>query len=154
MRMGAAIFVLFFLVCGVAERRSGAQSEDIDSARAKILALENVWNRAESAGDLKALGALFDNDLTYVEYDGTLFSKAEVLSRDKSKHLQQVVTQMTKVQFFDDTAIVNGIYRAKEFKKGRLIYEEGRFTDTWVYKDSNWICIAAQATPIVLASGK
>jgi hypothetical protein len=154
MRMGAAIFVLLVLVCGIAERKSQAQSQDIDSARAKVLALENVWNRAESAGDLKALGDLFDNNLTYVEYDGTLYSKAEVLTRSKSNHLQQVITQMTKVQFFDDTAIVNGLYHARESKNGKLIFQQGRFTDTWVYKDSNWICIAAQATPIVRVSGK
>jgi hypothetical protein len=151
MRSGVANFAVLLLLAGIGPRLSEGQSigSNEDAARAKILVLENVWNRAEAAGDLKALDALFDTELTYIDSQGALLSKAEFLSYAKSTRLEQIATELIKVQLFDDTAIVNGTYRAKEFKNGKTVVQQGRFTDTWVYKDSNWICIAVQATPIL-----
>jgi hypothetical protein len=53
------------------------------------------------------------------------------------------------VQMFDRTAIVTGIYRSTEFRNGKTVAHRGRFVDTWVFKDSTWVCVAAQATPIL-----
>lgn len=128
---------------------AGAQSDDEASTRSKILALEHAWNQAEAFNDLKALDALFDNRLVYVDFDGTLMSKAEFLSHAKSAHLQQVVTQSMNVQVFADLAIVTGTYLAKEFKDGKPILRRGRFIDTWVRKEQTWVCVSAQATPLL-----
>ncbi len=126
-----------------------AQGPDESGARSKILALEHAWNQAEVFKDLKALDALFDNALVYVDFDGAVMTKAEFLSRVKSAHLQQVITQSMTVQVFADTAVVSGIYQSSEFKDGKTLVKRGRFIDTWVYKDSNWVCVAAQSTPIL-----
>jgi len=125
-----------------------AQSDDDVSAGTKILALEHAWNQAEALGDLRALDALFDNALLYVDYDGQLMTKAEFLSQVKSTHVQQVVTQSMTVHVFGQTAIVSGTYQSSERKNGKPIVRHGRFIDTWIYKDSTWVCVAAQATPI------
>jgi hypothetical protein len=85
----------------------------------------------------------------YVDFDGAVMTKAEFLSRVKSAHLQQVITQSMTVQVFADTAVVSGIYQSSEFKDGKTLVKRGRFIDTWVYKDSNWTCVAAQSTPIL-----
>jgi hypothetical protein len=156
MRTRVASLAVLLLLGGIGVRISRAQSigSDEDSARAKIRGLENVWNRAEASGDLKALDTLFDPELTYIDSDGALLSKAEFLSHAKSAHLEQISIELIKVQLFDDTAIVNGTYRAREFKNGKSVLQQGRFTDTWVYKGSNWICIAAQATPILQTPGR
>ncbi len=119
-----------------------------NAARAKVLALEHVRNLAETSADLKALDSLFDHDLIYIDADGSLLTKTEVLAQVKSVPIQQFVTEQMTVQVFDDTAVVNGTYRTSEFRNGKLIVFRGRFTDIWMYKDSNWICIAAQETPI------
>lgn len=122
--------------------------EDIESAaRSKVTTLEQVWGRALTSGDLKALETLADPELIYVDTDGQLMTKTEVLSYAKSGHLSRIITRVTKVQVFDDLAVVNGTYASKEIKAGRVLTREGQFTDTWYYRDSNWVCIAAQATP-------
>jgi len=137
------------ILVGLAHAVLWAQDQDHSAARTKILALEHAWNQAEAFKDLKALDALFDNDMVYVDFDGTLMTKAAFLARVKSTHLEQVVTESMTVQVFNTTAIVSGTYRSNEFKNGKRIQRRGRFVDTWVYKDSMWICVAAQATPIL-----
>ena len=126
-----------------------AQESDESATRSKILALEHAWNQAEAFKDLKALDSLFDNALVYVDFDGTLMTKAEFLSHVKSAHLEQVVTESMTVQVFDKAAIVTGVYRSSELKNGKQVVRRGRFVDTWVYRDSSWVCVAAQATPIL-----
>jgi ketosteroid isomerase-like protein len=128
-----------------------ARTQDSDDAgtRSKILALEHAWNQAEAFNDLRALDSIFDSRLIYIDSDGTLMTKAEFLAHVKSSHLQQVITQSMSVEVFGDTAIATGTYLVKEFKGGRNIQHRGRFVDAWVRKDQAWVCIAAEATPIL-----
>lgn len=148
MKSYAARVVWLLILVGAAVC-ARAQDSDEGAARSKILALEHAWNQAEAFNDLKALDSIFDNRLVYVDSDGSLMSKAEFLSHVKSSHLQQEVTQAMDVQAFGDTAIVTGTYLAKEFKGGKNIQHRGRFVDVWVRKDQSWVCVAAEATPIL-----
>lgn len=147
---------LWFRSCGLAIvlfaatlSSAGAQSVEQSAVRTRILALEHAWNQAEAFGDLKALDDLFDNAMIYVDFDGTLLTKAEFLSRVKSQHVEQVTTQSMTVAVFDLTAVVTGTYLAREIKHGREVIRRGRFIDTWVYKNQTWVCVAAQDTPLL-----
>lgn len=137
------------ILAGMAPAHLWAQGGDDAAVRSKILALEHAWNQAEALKDLKSLDGLFDNALVYIDFDGTLMTKAEFLSRVKSAHIQQGVTESMTAQVFGNTAIVTGIYLDREIKDGKPVLRRGRFVDTWVYKDSAWVCVAAQATPIL-----
>lgn len=117
--------------------------------RTRLLALQHAWSQAERFGDLKALDLLLDEDLVYVDFDGNLMAKAAFLARMKATHLQKAVSELMTVEVFDDTAIVNGTYRSDEFNNGKIVRRRERFTNTWVYKRSTWVCIAAQSTPIL-----
>ena len=123
------------------------QTTDESAARSKLLALENAWNQAESFKDLKALEVLFDDRLVYVDFDGALLTKAGFLSRVRSAHLQQVVTESVSAEIFGSTAVVTGTYHSSEFKGGRSVVRRGRFVDVWVFKKRNWLCVSAQSTP-------
>lgn len=128
-----------------------AQDSDESADRSKILALEHAWNLAEAFKDLKALDALFDSGLIYVDADGSLMNKIEFLAHVKSAQLQQVVTQSMFVQVFGATAIVTGTYQSHEFQNGRPVVRRGRFVDAWVLKKSTWVCVAAHHTGAVAA---
>jgi hypothetical protein len=147
MKTHTATLACVLIVFGLATAPLSAQSDDESGGRTKVLALEHAWNQAEAFKDLKALDTLFDNALLYVDFDGTLMTKAEFLSRVKSEHLQQVITQSMNVQMFGSTAIVTGTYQTTEIIHGKPLVRRGRFLDTWVYKNSNWTCVAAGATP-------
>jgi ketosteroid isomerase-like protein len=138
-----------FLACWAV--LAGAQNSTDLAGRTTVLALENVWDQAQERGDVKALTALFDNSLIYIDYDGTLLTKAGYLARVKANptHIQQIVAEQMSVQMFADTAIVVGSYRVKGVENGKPYLRRGRFTDTWVLTGPNWICVAAAATPIL-----
>jgi ketosteroid isomerase-like protein len=147
MRMYPLIAVL--VCCALSS--AAAQDAGDALARSKILALEHAWDQAQERCDVKALAAIFDNSLVYVDYDGKLLTKAEFLERVKSNstHMEQIVAESMSVQVFGKTAIVVGTYRVKGIDGGKPYLRRGRFTDTWVLINGLWICVAAEATPIL-----
>jgi len=125
-----------------------------DSARqggtTNVLALEHAWNQAEQRKDNKALDLLLDNSLVYTDYDGTFKTKADFLAgmRAVTLHPTEQVTESMTAHGFGDTVLVTGIYRVKGVNKGKPYSRRGRFTDTWVYRKGNWVCVASQYTLI------
>jgi hypothetical protein len=139
---------IMLLACSTAAL---GQSSDDSGDKQKIIALEHIWDQALRSSGLKALSTIFDNGLIYIDYDGSLLTKAEYLLRvgENASHLQQIVTEEMDVQVFGATAVVVGTYREKGVEKGKAYTRRGRFMDTWVLKDKNWICVASSTTPIL-----
>lgn len=94
---------------------AAAQNTGDPAAVSNILALEHAWDQAQERGDVKALTAIFDNSLVYVDFDGQILTKAGYLERVKSNstHMQQIISEQMSVQIFGETAIVLGSYRGK-----------------------------------------
>lgn len=128
-----------------------AQSTNDAAARSNILALEHAWDQGLEREDVKALSAIFDNSVLIIDYDGKLLTKPEYLARVKlnTARLHGVVASDMSVQLFGNVAIVVGVYRASVIEGGKPSTRRGRFSDTWVMEGSNWMCIAAIATPIL-----
>lgn len=145
-RIAACAFLLIVCVSGTSSAR--AQTEDVASSRSKIIALEHAWNQAETVKDLKGLDTLFDRNFVYVDFDGKIMTKAEFLMHVRAERPQLVTTESMTVQLFQNTAIVLGTYKAREDGQGRPRIQFGRFIDAWVYRDSQWVCVSAQATPV------
>jgi ketosteroid isomerase-like protein len=144
------IAFVIVLVCSLVQSARTQNSGDA-SGRSSVLALEHAWDQAQERGDVKALTAIFDDSLMYVDYDGTLLTKAAYLARVKANttHMQQIVAEEMNVQIFGSTAIVVGTYRVKGMEKGKPYLRRGRFTDVWVLTNGNWICVAAATTPVL-----
>ncbi|MGA7219048.1 MAG: nuclear transport factor 2 family protein [Candidatus Sulfotelmatobacter sp.] len=143
------IGVVIVLLC--ASCWSAAQGNAAANARSNILALEHAWDQAQERGDIKALAAIFDNSLVYVDFDGSLLTKTAYLERVRtnSAHIEQIVPEQMSVQLFGNTAIVVGTYKVRGVENGKAYARRGRFTDTWVLTAGLWICVGAQATPIL-----
>jgi len=122
-----------------------------DAEQTKILALENAWNRAEETKDSKALETLLDSTLVYIDYDGTLMDKAQFIASVKQPalHPEQIVNESMTVHLYAGSAVVTGVYREKGVNHGKPYLRRGRFTDTWVYRDNAWVCVASQSTLIL-----
>ena len=141
---------LIILMCAVAAPAI-SQVDDNHETRSRIIALENAWDQAEGRQDVRTLDAIFDNSLVYVDYDGRLLTKAEFLisvKREEGPRQIQVVTESINVTVFGKTAISTGIYREKGVEGGKPYVRRVRFVDTWALKNSLWVCIASQATPL------
>jgi ketosteroid isomerase-like protein len=112
----------------------------------KIIALENLWNQMQVNHDADAMGSMLDNDFVLTDYDGTVYNKGQFLAtiRDKSTQLTVEVSENMKLCRHGDTVIVTGATREKGTEKGKPFSHVGRFTDTWMKKDGQWLCIASQ----------
>jgi ketosteroid isomerase-like protein len=54
--------------------------------------------------------------------------------------------QDVKVTLYRDTAIVVGVYHAKGSSSGKPYEHLGRFTDTWIYQNGKWECVASHTS--------
>ncbi len=145
-RIVAGLVVTVFSV--VAFCHGGWQSKSDEEGR--VLALETAWNHAEQSKDVAALDQLLAPELVYIDYDGSIMTKAEFLAAAKSEGLspEQIVNEKQTAIVFGDCAVVTGIYREKGMSKGRPYIRRGRFTDTWVKNGETWQCVASQSTLI------
>ena len=100
--------------------------------------------------DADAMGSMLDNDFVLTDYDGTVDSKEQFLAtiRDKSIQLTVEVSEDMKLHRHGDTVIVTGSTREKGTEKRKPFSHLGRFTDTWIKKDGQWLCIASQLSLI------
>lgn len=127
------------------------QTADGDAEQTRILALENAWNLAEEHKDVKALDSLLDPSLVYVDYDGSMMDKAQFMASVQAPSLQpqQITNETMTARVYGASAVVTGIYRERGTQNGKPYSRRGRFTDTWVYQNGTWTCVASQSTLIL-----
>ena len=101
-----------------------AQKTANSDAETKIMALENLWSQASAIKDLKSLN---DEGLVYVDPDGRLLTKEEVLADVRTSPAVQFITESMAVYVHGDTAVITGTYRLKGLERGKPFVRRGRF---------------------------
>jgi ketosteroid isomerase-like protein len=144
--MRAKILVLAFVCLTGLRGRT-----QIDDNQARILDLENAWNRSVQTKDTAGLDMLLAPELVYVDYDGKLMNKTEYLAsvQSQAEHLTRVLSESMKVHIFGAAAIVDGVYRETGIKKGKPYALRARFVDMWVRRRDSWVCVASDGTVMV-----
>jgi ketosteroid isomerase-like protein len=140
-------FALLLLLSSLALPQSFAQT---DGDETKIIALENLWNQIQIAHDADAMEKMLDDDFVLTDFDGSVLNKAQFLAtvRDKSNQLTLETTLDMKLHRHGDIVVVTGATHEKGTLKGKPYEHHGRFTDTWIKHDSQWLCIASQLSLI------
>lgn len=146
-RVIRALVLAVVVVCG-ARVTAPAQQETESASASKVIALENAWNRASEAKDLKALDQILDEAFVYVRDDGRQMTKAEILKDVKESSVQQVAAESMVAHVHGEAAVVTGLYRMKDVVRGKLFVRQGRFVDTWLYTNGRWVAIASVSTPL------
>ena len=110
-----------------------------------MIALENAWNQAQIHRDGQALDSLLADTFVYTDWDGTVMNKLRFIAdiKDPSVETTLVANEGVDVYFYPGTAVVTGAYHAKGKSKGRPFDHHGRFTDTWIQQNGQWICAAS-----------
>jgi ketosteroid isomerase-like protein len=111
----------------------------------KIIAMENLWNRAELNNDASAVQLLLADDFVMTVAEGATYNKAQIVASVADKSYRPEVLQSTDlvVHSYGDTAVVTGAYYEKGIDKGKPWERRGRFTDTWMNLGGRWQCIAS-----------
>ncbi len=136
-------FFLALVLLSASLPQSFAQTDGDES---KIIAFENLWNQMQIAHDADAMEKMLHPDFVLTDYDGSVLDKTQFLAsiRDKSNQLTSEVSQDMKLHRHGDTVVVIGATHEKGAAKGKPYEHYGRFTDTWIKRNSQWLCIASQ----------
>ena len=138
---------LLVLLSSFSLPQNPAQTEGDES---QIIAFENLWNQTQIAHDAHAMEQMLDPDFVLTDYDGSVLNKAQFLAsiRDRSNQLTTEVSQDMKLHRHGDTVVVIGATHEKGTLKGKPYEHHGRFTDTWIKHDTQWLCVASQLSLI------
>ena len=133
-------------VTGYTQGPARDSKPDVD----RLIALENAWNQAQLHRDPKALNDLVSSSFVYTDYDGTVMNKAQFMAdlRDPSYRASLITNDDIRVFPYENVAIVIGRYHTKGVYKSKPFEHFGRFTDSWIYQNSKWQCIASHTTLI------
>jgi len=114
----------------------------------QLIQLERSWNQAEMGRDAGAIASLFDDTLVYVDYDGSLKTRAEYLRSvaSPSSTPEHMYDEGMKVHVYSYAGVVSGVYRETGMTKGKPYTRRARFTDTWIKQNGQWKCVASQST--------
>jgi hypothetical protein len=144
MRLIALSAVLF-----LAYPQMGAQAAHTDADKSHtVLTLESAWNQAEALHDRVALKLLLADTFQYTDYDGKALDREEWLTKVQStaKEYRALANVVQNARVYGNTVVVTGIYLEKLTVKGKNVDRNSRFTDTWIFQNGHWECVASQST--------
>ncbi|HEY1658785.1 MAG TPA: nuclear transport factor 2 family protein [Candidatus Sulfotelmatobacter sp.] len=144
LRIAISCLLLGFLSTGVVS----AQKVIDDSQQTKLVVMERLWNEAQMNRDSRALEGMIGANFVNTEYDGEVSDKAKFLAdiKDPQFNLSNINIQDLKVSMYADSAVVVGTYRTKGSYQGKPYEHTGRFTDTWVFTEGRWQCVASHTS--------
>jgi ketosteroid isomerase-like protein len=125
-----------------------AANDDSRSREQQLIALEHLWNEAQVSRDSSALATMIGDKFVNTEWDGSVSERGKFLAdiADPQFKVSVLNIQDVKVMLYKDTAVVAGIYHTKGTYQGKPYEHLGRFTDTWVFQDARWQCVASHTS--------
>ena len=137
-----------FLLLAIGSVGPAAAQKSDNSQQSKLLVLEHIWNEAQVNRDAPVLDALVGDHFTNTEFDGEVSDKTKFLADIKDPRFKPASMNVEgmKVTFYQNTAIVIGDYHAKGTFQGKPYDHAGRFTDTWVFENGKWVCVASHSS--------
>jgi ketosteroid isomerase-like protein len=137
-----------WLLLGLVSMGATAQRARDDSQETKLLVMEHLWNEAQVNRDARALDGMIGASFVNTEYDGEVSDKSKFLADIKDPHfnLTSLTIQDLKVSMYADSAVVVGTYHTKGTYEGKPYEHIGRFTDTWVFTEGRWQCVASHTS--------
>lgn len=115
---------------------------------AKLVALERMWNQAQLVRDASAIAGMIGDKFINTEYDGEVSDRGKFLADFADPKFQPAIMSIddVKVEMYSTTAIVTGTYHTKGTYGAKPYEHFGRFTDTWVFQDGKWLCVASHTS--------
>jgi hypothetical protein len=141
---GAVLCGLLMTLSGFAQTPTPASYGD----GAKLVALERMWNQAQLSRDATAVSAMIGDKFINTEWDGEVSDRGRFLADFADPKFQPSIISIAdvKVEMYSTTAIVTGNYHTKGTYGSKPYEHFGRFTDTWVFMDGKWLCVASHTS--------
>jgi hypothetical protein len=139
----AALAALALLgAAGSAQGAGDVQKEILDREARRIAAMVQA--------DVKTLGEILRDDLTYIHSSGPLEGKAAILDEISTGKLryESIEPSEVVVRPYGETAVATGRALLKVNALGRALAFSVRFTEVWVRTGGVWQLAAWQSTRI------
>ena len=143
MRRIATVILICMSMLGMAQPPG-----DFASKKANLEALERMWNQAQLNRDASAIAGMISDHFINTEFDGQVSDRAKFLADfgDPKFNLAFMNIGNLDVSMYGTTAIVVGDYHTKGMNKGKPYEHFGRFTDTWIFLNGKWMCVASHSS--------
>lgn len=135
---------IMFLACSLAAVAQ-APSSNPKADRSKLIALENIWNQAQIHHDGPALEHMVADTFVYTDWDGTVMNRAQFIAdvKDTATEIKSAANTDVNVYFYPGVAVITGAYHTVGSIQGKSFDHHGRFTDTWIFQEGQWVCVAS-----------
>ena len=136
---------LLVAMCAFAQTPNTVSSKETST---KLVGLERMWNQAQVSRDATAIASMIGDKFINTEYDGEVSDRGKFLADFADPKFKPTIMSIdnVKVEMYSTTAIVTGIYHTKGTYGGKPYEHFGRFTDTWVWQDGKWLCVASHTS--------
>jgi ketosteroid isomerase-like protein len=147
-RFTTTILILALAIGAFAIGAFAQAPADFASRKANLVALERLWNQVQVNRDAKAIAAMIGDRFVNTEFDGGVSKRGKFLADFADPKFKPSVMNIdnVEVEVYGTTAIVAGDYHTKGLYDGKAYEHFGRFTDTWVYGDGKWLCVASHSS--------
>ena len=124
----AAGVIVMLSLGGVLAKQAAAPAgaKGAASVSQTLIDMEQQWNKASKAGDADALAVFLADDLVYLDSDGTMRTKAEVLARTKKAKWTMMELSDMKVTMHGELAFVHSLNHVN------ATLASGHVTDLWL----------------------
>jgi hypothetical protein len=132
----------------LASAQMGGQAVQTTADKSQfVINLENTWSQAEKLGDGRVLALLLAETFVNTDDDGSFTNRDEWLikARISAKGYRSLANVEQTAHVYGNTVVVTGVYLEK-MKGEKNVERRGRFTDTWIFQNKRWECVASQST--------
>lgn len=115
-----------------------------------VTKLEQEWFKIQLAHDWDKLRQLLGDDFQLIESDGRLGDRDSMIAGYKEEAPSVTTISMTLLvshAVSNDTVVATGLDDISlRQRDGSISHRYERFTDVWVLRNGQWVCVAEQIT--------
>jgi hypothetical protein len=115
-----------------------------------VTKLEQEWFRIQLAHDWEKLRQLLGDDFQLIESDGRLGDRDSMIAGYKEEAPSVATISMTLLvshAVSNDTVVATGLDDISlRQRDGSVSHRYERFTDVWILRNNQWVCVAEQIT--------
>jgi len=110
--------------------------------------LSQQFSDASRTNDVIVLGKLLDDRVTFMNEDGDLATKHDLVSGPPTPHTPGVTTRLTQrdfvVRLYGGTAVTSFTDRLVQTAYGQVVTQDFRSTEVWLKESAGWKMISSQ----------
>ena len=144
-----AIALLLVTTCSLTLARAGDKKgsgqKQRDEIEQTLLKMTDEWTQVDVSRDKSILERFLADDFVSTSRSGRVRNRQELLAAWRDEGVTKATNSDVKVHVYaDNVAVVTGMNTTAGSKEGVEWTHQDRFTATWVKRNGNWKCVAAQ----------